>query len=118
MNKDNLAIGNLFADLPDAASAARVPEYFQQLAGSGEGGVRIERIISNGHASPEGFWYDQDQHEWVMVVQGEAVLALEGRPDVHLGPGDYLNIPAHTRHRVVSTAASQPTVWLAVFYGV
>lgn len=109
--------GNIFADLPDSAIAAKLPEYFQQLAGNSRAGVRIERIISNGHASPEGFWYDQHEHEWVIVLQGEAVLAFEGQPERHLKAGDYLDIPAHTRHRVVSTAAGQTTVWLAVFYG-
>lgn len=116
MNRDDLAKGNLLADLPDPIAAALVPEIFQEIAGSERTGVRIERIVSNGHASPEGFWYAQDQHEWVMVVQGEAVLGLEGQPDVLLKVGDYLNIPAHSRHRVVSTASDQTTVWLAVFY--
>jgi cupin 2 domain-containing protein len=108
--------GDLLADLPLVANAAQMAEVFQQLAGNPASGVRIERIVSNGHASPDGFWYDQDQHEWVMLVQGEAVLALEGQPDVHLRAGEYLNIPAHVRHRVVRTAQDQTTVWLAVFY--
>lgn len=116
VNKDHLVHGNLLADLPEAAVAASIPECFQHIAGSNQNGVRIERIISNGHASPEGFWYDQDEHEWVMVIQGAAVLALDGQADVHLKAGDYLNIPAHTRHRVVCTASDQTTVWLAVFY--
>lgn len=114
MNK--IQTGSLFAALPDTLAAVPAAELFEQLAGNPSSGVRIERIVSHGHASPDGFWYDQDQHEWVMVLQGEAVLALDGQPDVHLKAGDFLNIPAHTRHRVVSTAANQLTVWLAVFY--
>ena len=114
MTESGSGSGNLFAGLPDMPAVG--PEIFQQLAGNGRTGLRIERIISLGHASPEGFWYDQDQHEWVMVVQGEAVLAVEGQPDRHLKAGDYLTIPAHTRHRVVSTASTQVTIWLAVFY--
>jgi cupin 2 domain-containing protein len=108
--------GDLLAGLPQAASAGQMEEVFQQLAENPASGVRIERIVSNGHASPDSFWYDQDQHEWVMLVQGEAVLAIEGQPDVHLKAGEYVNIPAHVRHRVVRTAPDQTTVWLAVFY--
>jgi cupin 2 domain-containing protein len=79
--------------------------------------VRIERIISTGHCSPRGFWYDQDEHEWVLVLRGAATLSFEDdqRP-IDLRPGDYVNIPAHRRHRVDWTSAAEPTVWLAVFY--
>lgn len=81
------------------------------------GPVRIERIVSEGHASPEDFWYDQDQPEWVILIQGSATLEVEGRPEpVELKPGDYVNIPARCRHRVARTDASQHTIWLAVFY--
>lgn len=120
---DNNQQGNIFASLPQmmaaAASTSTQPssaEIFEQLAGDNAGAVRIERIVSAGHASDDGFWYDQNEHEWVMVLQGSAVLALQGQEDVHLVAGDYLNIPAHTRHRVVSTAKDQLTIWLAVFY--
>ena len=78
-------------------------------------GVRVERIVSHGHASPEWFWYDQDEHEWVMVLQGSARLQLEDRT-LELGPGDYINLPAHTKHRVEWTTPDQPTIWLAIFY--
>lgn len=108
--------GNLFANLSATKPAMSDGELFEQLATNAATGVRIERIVSWGHASDEGFWYDQNQPEWVVVLQGSAVLALEGQADVHLMPGDFLNIPAHVKHRVVSTAADQPTVWLAVFY--
>lgn len=76
--------------------------------------VRIERIVSNGHASPEGFWYDQDEQEWVLLLEGEAEIEFAKSEPVHLTRGDTLNLPAHTRHRVAST--SRPAVWLAVFY--
>jgi cupin 2 domain-containing protein len=80
--------------------------------------VRIERIVSTGHASPKGFWYDQDEAEWVVVLRGEAKLLFEGEPQpVHLKPGDHATIPAHERHRVEWTTPKEPTVWLAVFYG-
>jgi cupin 2 domain-containing protein len=79
---------------------------------------RIERIVSCGHASPEGFWYDQDQHEWIMVLCVAARLHFEGENQaVDLGPGDFLNIPAHLRHRVDRTVSDEPTVWLAVHCG-
>jgi cupin 2 domain-containing protein len=78
--------------------------------------VRIERIVSHGHASPEGFWFDQDQHEWVLVLQGAARLKFENET-IHLKPGDFVNIPAHQKHRVEWTTPDEPTVWLAVFYG-
>lgn len=83
-----------------------------------EGEVRIERIVSQGHASPQRFWFDQEQHEWVIVVRGEATLRFEGVEQlVNLKAGDYLNIPAHTRHRVEWTTPGEPTIWLAVFHG-
>ena len=100
---------NLFADLPQ-----QMPEeVFTTLLEAA--GVRIERIISHGHTSPEGFWYDQDQHEWVLVLQGAARLRLEDRV-VDLKPGDFLHLPAHQKHRVEWTTPAEPTVWLAVHY--
>lgn len=79
-------------------------------------GVRVERIVSHGHASPEGFWYDQDDAEWVLVVSGRARLSIEGETqDRALGPGDSVFLPAHCRHRVAWTDPDAPTVWVAVF---
>ena len=78
--------------------------------------VRIERIISQGHTSPEGFWYDQDTDEWVLLVQGAARLRFEDCV-VEMRPGDYVHIPANSRHRVDWTDPGQRTVWLAIQYG-
>lgn len=89
-------------------------EVIDTLVGSA--GVRIKRIVSQGHASPEGFWYDQDQHEWVAVLKGAARLRFEGET-VEMKPGAFVNIPAHKKHRVEWTTPDEPTVWLAVFYG-
>lgn len=80
-------------------------------------GVRIERIVSTGQASPPGFWYDQPHDEWVIVLRGAAGLAVEGEAEKRLKPGDYAFLPAHKRHRVTFTAADGPTVWLAVHIG-
>lgn len=77
--------------------------------------VKIERIVSDGHASPDDFWYDQEQNEWVMLVAGSAVLEFEDRKQ-ELKPGDHLLIPAHQRHRVESTSPTEKTVWLAAFF--
>lgn len=78
--------------------------------------VRIERIVSKGHASPVQGWYDQEEHEWVLVVEGRAVLEFENGVVQELAAGDYVNIPAHTKHKVRWTDPDVPTIWLAVFY--
>lgn len=103
--------GRLGGDLP----APGAKEFCEALAGRGP--VRIERIVSRGHASPPGFWYDQAQPEWVMVLAGAARLRIEGEEqDRSLGPGDWLNLPPRVRHRVTWTDPGAETVWLAVFY--
>jgi cupin 2 domain-containing protein len=102
-------MSNLFSNIPSNLPAELIETLIQS------DGVRIERIVSHGHASPEGFWYDQDDYEWVMVLQGAARLQLEDRT-IDLGPGDHINLPAHTKHRVEWTTNDQPTIWLAIFY--
>ena len=79
--------------------------------------VRVERIVSTGHASPDRFWYDQEEAEWVVVLKGHARLLFDGddRP-IDLHPGDHVNIAPHRKHRVEWTAPDESTVWLAVFY--
>jgi cupin 2 domain-containing protein len=80
-------------------------------------GVRIERIVSAGQASPPDFWYDQDWAEWVLVLAGSARLQIEGETEPRvLVPGSHANLPRRCRHRVAWTSASPPTVWLAVHY--
>ena len=103
-------ISNLFADLPRDLPN----ELISTLVESND--IRIERIVSHGHASPEGFWYDLDRSEWVMVLQGQARLRFEDRV-LEMTPGDFVNIAAHQKHRVDWTTPDQPTIWLAVFYG-
>ena len=100
---------NLFTGLP-----ANLPdELLTTLLKAAN--VRIERIVSHGHVSPEGFWYEQDEHEWVIVVKGAARLRFEENT-VEMKSGDFVNIPAHKKHRVEWTTPDEPTIWLAVFY--
>lgn len=80
-------------------------------------GLRIERIVSTGQASPPDFWYDQPNDEWVMLLTGSAGLAVEGEPERRLEPGDIALLPAHKRHRVEWTDEGSPTVWLAIHFG-
>lgn len=100
--------GSLFADLPDTKDN----EVFETLARSGA--VRIERIVSTGQASPEGYWYDEPWDEFVMVLSGSAKLDVAGEETKTLGAGGWIFLPAHCRHRVAWTDPDQPTVWLAV----
>lgn len=105
-----MATWNLFGDLP----ASLPDELVTTLLESAE--VRIERIVSAGHVSPEGFWYDQEQHEWVVVLKGTARLRFE-EGSIEMKAGDFVNIPAHRKHRVEWTTPDEPTIWLAVHYG-
>jgi cupin 2 domain-containing protein len=100
---------DLFADLPATLPQERVDAI---LARSN---VRIERIISHGQASPVGFWYDQAEHEFVVLLRGAARIRFDDET-VELHAGSCLDIPAHRRHRVEWTTPDEPTIWLAVFY--
>lgn len=101
---------NLFGEFPQ-----HLPdELFTTLLEASS--VRIERIVSFGNASSEGFWYDQNQHEWILVIQGAAKLQFEDQI-IEMKSGDFVNIPAHKKHRVAWTTPDQPTIWLAVHYG-
>ncbi len=99
---------NLFA-LP-----AALPEHelFEPLATGN--GIVIERIISVGHVTPEGEWYDQERDEWVVLLQGRASIEYEHGGQIDLLPGDWVTIPAHEKHRVASTSSEPPCIWLAV----
>ena len=107
--RDGEVIKNVFDDLPPHLPK----ELVQALIRAPD--VRIERIISHGHASPEGFWYDQGRHEWVVVLKGAARLRFEDGT-VEMKPGDFVNIPAHKKHRVDWTTPDEPTIWLGVIY--
>ena len=100
---------NLF-DLPNPLPES---EVFTDLIP--DRGVKIERIVSRGQNSPEGQWYDQDRDEWVVLIQGEAVLEYETGEKLRLDAGDHVLIPAHCRHRVDFTSRTPPCIWVAVF---
>lgn len=101
---------NLFENIPESAPE----ELFTELLASG--GVRIERIVSYGQASPGGFWYEQEENEWVLLLEGSATLGFDDGSTVDLKAGDCVNIPAGKRHRVEKTDPTRKTIWLAVFY--
>ena len=102
---------NLLAPLPDAAVAECVDTLLTRS------GLRIERIVSRGQASPPGFWYDQPEGEWVLLLAGAAGLRFADETEVRvLGPGDWVDIAPRRRHRVEWTDPAVPTVWLAIFY--
>jgi cupin 2 domain-containing protein len=100
---------NLFANIPTELPTELITTLIEA------NGCRIERIVSHGHASPAGFWYDQDHDEWVAVLKGAARLRIEGQAELLLmNPGDFVHLPAHQRHRVEWTSPDEPTIWLAV----
>lgn|SRR5690554_6281550 len=127
MRNDDVVLKHLLSGLPAVAPEQESVEILARsiVAGAGSGtgagaaegtGVRIERIISYGHQTSAEDWYDQGQHEWVMVVQGKARLEFTDGKIVTMAAGDHVLIPAHCRHRVAWTTPDEPTVWLAVFY--
>lgn len=94
-------------------------ELVEVLANSDARNLRIERIVSRGHSSPPGFWYDQDEVEWVMVVCGSGEIEFhpeEKIPPAILGPGQSVLIPSRVKHRVKETSNHSDTIWLAVFW--
>ncbi|MGF1684008.1 cupin domain-containing protein [Photobacterium minamisatsumaniensis] len=104
-------MNNIFSNIP-----SQLPEEIFEDIVSTEN-VRIEKIVSKGHTTPTDEWYDQEESEWVMVLQGQAkILFEEGMREVEMQAGDHINIPAHQRHRVTWTKPDSETIWLAVFY--
>ena len=111
MKNSKVNIENIFSNLPDQIDK----ELFETINSSEN--LKIERIVSRGHRSPEDYWYDQDKHEWVMVLKGSAGLRLENEQEIiKMIPGDYINIPAHCKHRVEWTDPDVETIWLAIHY--
>lgn len=104
-------MGSLFEAIPKQLPQ----ELFDTLYSTTD--VKIERIVSRGHVSPEGFWYDQERNEFVLLVKGRAGLRFKGETDiVVLNAGEYINIDAHVKHRVEWTDSTCDTIWLTVHY--
>ena len=101
-----ISVANIFAGIAQAAGQEQFQALFENSA------VKIERIVSQSYSSPENFWYDQAEPEWVIVLRGTATLEFETAKLVALNPGDHVMIPSHTKHRVHQTGPE--TVWLAV----
>jgi cupin 2 domain-containing protein len=103
-------MANLFDDIPTHVDS----EVFTDLLS--RPGVRIERIVSTGQATPPDAPFDQDHDEWVLLAAGSAGLSIEGEGEYKLRPGDHVFIPAHRRHRVTETSATEATIWLAIHF--
>jgi len=108
---DGAVAGNLLEALDVASGEEATTQLLRRP------GVRIQRIVSTGQASPPGFWYDQRHDEWVLLASGAARIEIDGEGERTLAPGDYLLLPAHCRHRVAWTDPEQATVWLAIHLG-
>jgi cupin 2 domain-containing protein len=102
-----ILVKNIFAGVRENSAAEEFVTLFENSS------LKIERIVSHSHASPEGFWYDQAEEEWVIALRGEATLEFASGEQVEVGEGDYLTIPRHVKHRVRRTGPD--TIWLAVY---
>jgi len=103
-------MSNIFDDIPENLHS----EVFESLVDSDN--VRIERIISKGHTSPDTGWYDQENNEWVIILKGAANLSFTDKSTVNLKMGDHIIISAHEKHRVSWTDPDTETIWLAIHY--
>jgi cupin 2 domain-containing protein len=101
---------NIFSSLPDGLEHESLEELLRHE------NIKIERIVSQGHTSSENGWYDQKENEWVVVLEGSGSILFESGVEVNLKKGDYLNIPAHTKHKVTWTDPNDITIWLAIHY--
>ena len=101
---------NIFQALPDTTKE----EIIEEIINSGN--CRIERIVSEGQSSPENFWYEQDENEFVLLLKGSAVIEFSDNTATPLTEGDYIFIPKLMKHRVKETSASAKTIWLAIFF--
>ncbi len=92
-----------------------IPKEITEILHSNEN-VRIERIISNGQCSPVDFFYDQQETEWLFLLQGKAIISFKNNEKITLNKGDNLFIPAHKKHRVEKTSTNPPCIWICVYY--
>jgi cupin 2 domain-containing protein len=106
-----LNMKTLFSNL-----SAKLPEELVETLLKADN-VRIERIVSYGQSSPDDFWYDESENEWVALLKGAARLRFaDGNAPVEMKPGDFVNISARQKHRVEWTTPDEPTIWLAIYY--
>ncbi|GKS69401.1 cupin 2 domain-containing protein [Nitrosomonas sp. PY1] len=106
-----MKVNNIFSNIP----VVQQEELFEVLIRNDA--IRIERIISASQTyQPSDDWYDQEKDEWVIVLKGRAALSFENQPTIHLDEGDYINIPAHVRHKVSWVDPNNKTIWLAIHY--
>ncbi len=105
-----MVMGNIYKLKPGAPDPEK--ETFEQLFEGDK--FRVERIISSGHTTPEGSWYDQEMDEWVILLQGTATIEFADGQVASLTDGDYIFILAHRRHRVIFTSVEPPCFWLAI----
>jgi cupin 2 domain-containing protein len=102
------ALGNLFTHIPANLPEELVENLFEKDH------IKIERIVSRGHTTPADVWYNQNWDEWVLLMQGAATIVYENGQLIDLKPGDYLLIPAHTKHKVAWTEPDIDSIWMAV----
>jgi len=107
---NDITAKNIYDEIPKVSDV----EFFQEIVKTKE--LKIERIVSQGHISPPGYWYDQEKNEFVLLLSGSAIIKFDDNSLVKLKEGDYLIIPAHKKHRVEETDKDQKTFWLSVFY--
>ncbi|MDQ7817567.1 MAG: cupin domain-containing protein [Melioribacteraceae bacterium] len=105
-----IIIKNIFCDIPEKPDNELIEVLLNNPA------FKMERIISQGHASPDNFWYDQDKNEFVLLISGSAKISFEKEDIVEIRPGDYFIIPAHKKHRVEFTKPGEKTIWLTLHF--
>ena len=106
-----MKVRNIFSNIPESLPN----ELLKELVSSEN--CKIERIISKGHTTPEGKWYDQDKNEFVIIFKGNAELLFEeNNKIIKMKEGNYINIPSHTKHRIIKTSLKEETIWLAIHY--
>ena len=105
-----MQITNIFNNIPTQLSQ----ELFQDIIS--KDGIKIQRIVSQGAITQDDKWFNQENDEWVIVLQGKATLSFEDDSDIKLSIGDYILIPAHKKHKVSWTSSDEQTVWLAIHY--
>jgi len=101
---------NIFEDIPERLQE----ELFEDIIVSQN--IKIQRIVSDGHTTKKGSWYESSQNEWVIIIQGNATITFEDENDTILNVGEYINIPMFKKHRVSSTSKDEKTIWLAIHY--